>query len=267
MKTDQESMRVEETRIRVQALANARALDQNPYPGRGVGAGLHPDGKYLIQAVWTMGRSDGSRNRVMLCDKRTGRMWTEPANWSKVKSRDELRNIIYESMLQELGLFVAGNGNQVKNMIEGHRVGVSPYQVLCMRQFEDDDPNCTPRIAVACFVQDGAFDIEMSILRQAIGSLGVGCDRHFFRLDPTGLVDGIGHFLTTYTSDGNPLPPYVGEPFTMPFFGSDIRSIAGALWDRLNKDNRVSLGMKFIPLTPDGTMQVLTIDKSARVNA
>ena len=45
-------------------LCIGKLLRENTYPGRGIIAGLTPDGKKAVTAYFIMGRSANSRNRV-----------------------------------------------------------------------------------------------------------------------------------------------------------------------------------------------------------
>lgn len=100
----------------------------------------------------------------------------------------------------------------------------------------------------------------MSLLRKSPWS--DACDRHFFGLD--GFGKGFGHFISTYAGDGNPLPPFVGEPQLMPLAG-DINQVAQTYWDALNVDNRVSLAVKFIPKS--GPSETVIINKYEKIAA
>ena len=62
-----------------------------------------------------------------------------------------------------------------------------------------------------------------------------------------GVKPGVGHFLHTYSCDGNPIPSFGGEPEKVTLRG-DIDSFTQAVWDNLNPDNKVSLFVRFIDL-------------------
>ena len=97
---------------------------------------------------------------------------------------------------------------------------------LMTREYEPDDPNWTPRIS-AVLNGDGSF--ELSILKRRNGR----CLREFFCYE--GAEADLGYFISTYQGDGSPLPTFAGEPLevTVP--------TPEAVWDALNKDNKVSL--------------------------
>ncbi len=100
------------------AQANLRNLARNPYPGRGIVAGLDETGGYMVQVYWIMGRSENSRNRVFKADDdigNIGRLYTEAADSSKVKDPSL---IIYNAM-REVGYhYIVSNGDQTDTVFE-----------------------------------------------------------------------------------------------------------------------------------------------------
>src|SRR4051812_24731021 len=74
--------------------ANTASLRANPYPGRGIVLGLSTDDAYAVQVYWVMGRSDNSRNRVLVEDKE-GVVRTEAFDPSRVQDPSL---IIYNAM-------------------------------------------------------------------------------------------------------------------------------------------------------------------------
>lgn len=81
----------------------------------------------------------------------------------------------------------------------------------------------------------------MSLLRKS--PFGDACTRHLYEIN--GIGEGFGHCLTTYRGDGNPLPPFRGEPYLVPLDGN-AQNIADTFWKTLNPDNKVSLAVKSI---------------------
>ena len=69
--------------------------------------------------------------------------------------------------------------------------------------------------------------------------------RFFFEYDAPRA--GLGHFIHTYKTDGNPLPSFEGEPETVRIEG-DLNTFADMVWDNLNEENKVSLYVSFIDL-------------------
>ncbi len=198
-------------------------LSGNPYPGRGIAVGRH-GGKPVI-AYFIMGRSANSRNRVF--DKEEGRVFTRAFDESKVQDPSL---IIYNAVRECCGRTVVTNGDQTDTVCEYLADGGSFAEALATREYEPDCPNYTPRIS-ALVEPDGSFTV--SILRRADGE----CERTFWDYEGT---EGKGYFISTYETDGDPLPSFRGEPLEFDIEG-DIDSFGNALWNSLNCDNKVSL--------------------------
>ena len=81
-------------------------------------------------------------------------------------------------------------------------------EALDTRCFEPDAPNFTPRISGMLTFQGGDFTYRMNILKSA-DPLGTACVRENFAYPA---LPGLGHFLHTYITDGNPIPTFRGEP-------------------------------------------------------
>jgi hypothetical protein len=69
-------------------------------------------------------------------------------------------------------------------------------------------------------------------------------DRTCFR--PAAPPPGFGRCLTTYRGDGDPLPPFAGEPLWLPL-GGEPETLLERYWGGLAEANRVSLAVKRIP--------------------
>lgn len=187
-------------------------LQNNPYPGRGIVVGRN------CVYYFIMGRSSNSRNRVFVA--------TEDGIRTEAHDPALLEDpslIIYHPVRTMGDALVVTNGDQTDTIVEagGFRAG-------CMkREYEPDAPNFTPRIS-ACIQPDGTF--EISILKHQENGR---CLREFFCYE--GCDEGVGYFISTYQSDGNPLPTFAGEPVevTLPE--------PAELWAALNPDNKVSL--------------------------
>ena len=122
-------------------------------------------------------------------------------------------------------------------------------QSLRTREFEDDDPNFTPRISGIIEPNKGGFDYSMSILKSADGN-PQSCQRYTFSYNNP--LDGEGHFIHTYMGDGSPLPSFEGEPKKVAI-PNDINEFTDGLWNSLNADNKVSLFVRFIDLATGET--------------
>jgi len=247
--------------INLEAKENMLNLAMNPYPGRGIIVGLDQTDKNIVQIYWIMGRSENSRNRVFSCDC-DNRVFTEAANPAKVKDPSL---IIYNAMreISFIGdnyLSVVSNGTQTDAIITQHqglRKNYLPFNIVHWG-YEPDAPNFTPRITAVSMWEKYAIRetqiFQISILRKSQWS--DACDRHFYEID--GIGPGYGYGVTTYHGDGDPLPSFRGEPKLFPFVG-DIDMIANSYWAALNKKNRVSLAVKFIPKS--GPSHVVIVNK------
>ena len=116
-------------------------------------------------------------------------------------------------------------------------------QALRTREFEPDGPNWTPRIS-GLLSPDGSY--KLSILKSADAE-GSACVRQTFEYPA---LPGVGHFLHTYVTDGNPIPTFQGEPERVAITG-DIDTFAAALWESLNEANKISLFVRFTDLASD----------------
>lgn len=222
-------------------------LGGNVYPGRGIVLGTSEDGLYAVQIYWIMGRSENSRNRVFQFEG--GRLFTVPFDPAKVKDPSL---IIYNAMDDALGnRFVVSNGSQtdaVINSIHDCFLNCGGYdfaRVLSRWNYEPDAPNFTPRITAESFIRHGKCLSKLSILRKSEFLGGDGCERFYYEYDD--IAPGIGFCIHTYGGDGNPLPAFTGEPYSLAVCGN-INEVAETYWSVLNKENRVSLAVKFIEI-------------------
>jgi len=87
------------------------------------------------------------------------------------------------------------------------------------------------------------YKYKMSILKSADAE-GTACNRYTFDFEP---LNGLGHFLHTYVTDGNPIPSFVGEPERVAI-PNDIDEFANKIWDGLNEDNKISLFVRYTNL-------------------
>ena len=89
----------------------------------------------------------------------------------------------------------------------------------------------------------GDFCYEMNILKSA-DEKGSACNRYTFDY---AALPGVGHFLHTYVTDGQPLPTFLGEPERVKTL-DDIDEHTEKLWNALSPDNRISLYVRYIDL-------------------
>ncbi len=233
-------------------LSLAKLLSENPYPGRGIVVGKSEDGRYAVTAYFIMGRSENSRNRVFVKEGEDVTIY--PYDASKVEDP----SLIIYSPVRKLGeRLIVTNGDQTDTVYDGVKAGKSFSESLSVREFEPDAPNFTPRIS-AMLSFDGSYRYELSILKSA-DETGSACNRFTYAYAP---ISGVGHFLHTYMTDGNPLPTFSGEPERVAL-GSDIDAVTNEIWSNLDSENKISLYVRFVSLE-DGTVTDRLINKNVK---
>ena len=221
-------------------------LSENSYPGRGIVIGKSADGKSALIAYFIMGRSVNSRNRIF--ERFDGGMRTKAFDESKLS---DPHLIIYNPYLTTKGgnIDIITNGDQTNTIFDyinknEHHFG---FEEACdVREFEDDAPNFTPRISgilYYCFPRN-TFAYKMSILKSADGR-GESCRRYYYNYNAP--ENGIGHFIHTYVTDGNPLPTFMGEPERV-VVPNDFKGFVQEIWDNLDTNNRIALYARSIDL-------------------
>ena len=213
-------------------------LRSNPYPGRCIVLGQTPDGKHAVTAYFIMGRSANSRNRIFV--EEPDGIRTEAYDPSKL---EDPSLIIYHPVRQFGRGLIVTNGDQTDTIRDYLKKGLPMEQALRTREFEPDGPNWTPRIS-GLLSPDGSY--KLSILKSADAE-GSACVRQTFEYPA---LPGVGHFLHTYVTDGNPIPTFQGEPERVAITG-DIDTFAAALWESLNEANKISLFVRFTDLASD----------------
>ena len=98
----------------------------------------------------------------------------------------------------------------------------------------------------------------MSILKSADPE-GSACNRYTFCYNS---IAGLGHFIHTYNCDGNPIPTFTGEPERVEI-SNDIDSFTEMIWENLNKDNKISLYVRYINLESGETQNRMINGKEA----
>ena len=227
-------------------------IEGNSYVGRGIVIGKTEDGKKAVSAYFIMGRSANSRNRVFV--KRDDVLYTEPYDASKV---EDPSLIIYAALRNYENKLIVTNGDQTDTIWEGLKNGESFSQALTKREFEPDGPNFTPRISGMITFGENDFTYEMSILKSADRE-GTACNRYTFSYPA---LNGLGHFIHTYVCDGNPIPTFQGEPERVNI-GNDIDAFTTELWNALDKDNKISLFVRYTDLAT-GAQDERMINKNA----
>lgn len=212
-----------------------RHLKSNAYPGRGLVIGRSPAREEWLLVYWIMGRSASSRSRRFVSDGTTLR--TEPLDAAPPRDASLL---VYEAMLEAVGLHVVGNGDQTRTAFEALQAGTGFEEALAGREREPDAPNYTPRITGLLDLREARPALALSILR-ANDADPAQSDRFCYRPAPP--PPGLAFGITTYQGDGRPLPPFRGEPLWLPLPG-DASAVLERYWDALDPENRVALAVK-----------------------
>ena len=226
-------------------------IDGNPYVGRGIVIGKSSDGKKAATAYFIMGRSANSRNRVFTV--KNGEVFTEPFDASKV---EDPSLIIYAALRKFENQLIVTNGDQTDTVYDGIVTGKSFSESLESREFEPDAPNFTPRISGMLTLGENDFKYEMSILK-SLDENGSDCARYTFSYPSKA---GLGHFIHTYVTDGNPIPTFQGEPERVAIPDS-IDEFADEIWNYLDENNKISLYVRYTDLT-DGSYEEKLINKN-----
>ena len=217
----------------------AELIEGNSYVGRGIIIGKSADGSKAVAAYFIMGRSANSRNRVFA--ERDGAVYTEPFDASKV---EDPSLIIYAAIREYENNLIVTNGDQTDTIYDGLNSGVGMFDSLTKRRFEPDAPNLTPRISGLLTFYEGDFTYQMSILK-SVDAEGSDCARYGFSYPSKA---GLGHFIHTYVCDGNPIPTFQGEPERVAI-PDDVDEFTDKLWNALDKDNKISLYVRYIDLS------------------
>ena len=216
-----------------------RELSSTTYPGRGIIIGKSECGKYAVAAYWTMGRSAGSRNRIFVEDGEGIR--TQAFDPTLIAGDPSL--IIYSAVRVLGNKTIVTNGDQTDTIYDGLKAGLTFEQSLRSRKYEHDAPNFTPRISSLLNFENG-YDYSLSILKSDNGN-GDNTLRFTYTYDNP--QNGEGHYIHTYMQDGNPLPSFEGEPVKVNISGN-IDYITNTIWNALDKDNKVSLFVRYIDI-------------------
>lgn len=227
-------------------------LRGNSYPGRGIVLGVDETGRNAVIVYFIMGRSENSRNRVF--EETDDGIITRAFDESKMVDP----HLIIYAPVRDLGdgRVIVTNGDQTDTVRDFLLAGKSFEDALRTRTFEDDLPNCTPRISGLVTVKDGEAQYRLSILKSDAND-DTSVQRFFF--DYPQPKAGVGHFIHTYQGNGSPLPSFEGEPEKVTVEG-DIEQLALRVWDALDQDNKVSLYVSFISLE-SGEADTIIINK------
>lgn len=233
-------------------------LESKTYPGRGIYVSKSPDNNSFWCAYWTMGRSEGSRNRVFSdinSETQNERIFqvdeklfpkhgvsVDIADMNKCDAKNPWL-LYYNPLIQmpEYNSLIIANGDQSDTIyceIMKYRDWKKGfYEALLQREFEDDSPNYTPRISAIINTKERTFDF--SILKRG-GEEHIYCERNFYHYDDY-IPNFEGRLITTYVDDGSPLPSFNTDPIPLKHTATSIKQFMDSIWESLNEDNKVSL--------------------------
>jgi len=208
-----------------------KLLNNNPYPGRGIIIGRSEDGKRSVFLYFIMGRSENSRNRIF--ERTDDGIRTAAHDLAKLTDPSL---VIYHPVRVLGARTIVTNGDQTDTVRNGLSLNSNMHESLQAREFEPDPPNYTPRISG--FIEaDGSY--SLSILKTIAGDPGQ-CQRNFYEYSEA--IPGLGHFISTYETDGDPLPSFKGEPIPVSITDScGLEAFTHEVWNALNETNKVSL--------------------------
>lgn len=209
------------------------------YSGRGLIVGRSTDGESWLQLYWLSGRSENSRNRVLV--EQEGQIRTATADRSK---QVDGTFTLYTALCSVAGAHIVGNGDQVTTVAEALSSGGSFEQALRTRSVEDDSPIWTPRIT--------ALVAGKKLLLSKIGKTG-----HAF-FESARLEPGDGLCLHTYRGDGDPIRPFAEDPYPVRLEG-DVDELLLTSWPKLDEELRVALVVKEI--RDDGSFRHAIINR------
>jgi len=228
----------------------------NEYPGRGIALGRTLDGSRVVQVYWLMGRSENSRNRILV--HRGTAVRTAAADPAKLADPSL---VIYAAMREADGHFLVSNGDHTDALAEGISSGRTFESVMLDCAHEPDDPHWTPRIAGELVASSEGYEGQLAIVKADPFDPGRSI-HEFFHYDS--FEPGFAWCVTTYRGNRSPLPSFAGEPHLMPI-GDTPERIADTFWTHLNGENRVALVVKAIESS--GQAEVVIRNKLEPVKA
>lgn len=217
----------------------ATILKENGYVGRGVLMGRSPSGKKAAMAYFIMGRSENSQNRVFI--EKGEELIIHPFDESKV---EDPSLIIYAPVRVSGANTIVTNGDQTDTIYDFLAAGKSFEAALRTRCFEPDAPNFTSRISGMMTLSDSGCAYKLSILKSA-DAAGSACLRQTFEYAEP--LPGVGHFIHTYQTDGNPLPAFAGEPEQVAL-PETAEELVDLLWSNLDVRYKISLFVRYIDI-------------------
>jgi IMP cyclohydrolase len=270
----------------------AREMDQgvdhlsaNAYPGRIAIMGVSLDGETAIQAYALMGRSEPSKDRILVQESQTVIRTIAPSKTAEEMAAVEHSELIYYAAMQGCeAVHVVSNGAQTTPVLASKWLfgedleaalraapdvpgGIdedgTPKPDIKLSWYEPDAPNFTPRITGVIDLRSGSTTtFELGVVSKPVDGeepiySNFGADH-----ESVSRGYGVGYGIQTYNGDGNPLPSFDQEPFAFPI-GMDQTEVATTLWDALDVSNRVAVVARGIDLISGYQTQTTIINSQA----
>lgn len=210
----------------------SETLSGNAYPGRGILLGSLRG--QAVSAYFLTARSENSRNRVLR--EEGDSLLILPFDESRVTNP---KLIFYSPIRLCKNSTVIANGDHAETICESLLSGHSFQYAMSARCYEPDAPNHTPRIA-GLVLPTGRY--TLGIVKKAEDS--DDCRRKYWSYDPK---EGNAHLIHTYQGDGDPLPPFAGEPRELSISGS-VEELADEIWSALDRENRIAVYVRITDL-------------------
>ena len=110
---------------------------------------------------------------------------------------------------------------------------------------EQTDPSAEkPAVETVDTVTGAADQATQETQVRPADAEGTACNRYFYEYAP---IAGLGHFIHTYVTDGNPIPTFQGEPERVEI-PNCIDCFTNKIWESLNENNKISLYVRYIDL-------------------
>ena len=208
-------------------------IKENIYPGRGIIIGINSEGDFII-IYWLMGRSENSRNRILV--NQDLELRTEAINPDKIKNPSL---IIYSAVKKISNGFLVSNGDHTERILNRLNQKKNFESAISEENHENDPPNFTPRIVGLISFLSKKTEIKFGIIKKSPFSNEFS---EYSTFSYNLIKKGFGYGISTYISDGNPLPSFNRSPMLFPLNG-DIRDITKNYWEALNRKNKLSIAI------------------------
>jgi hypothetical protein len=236
------------------AHTNLENLINNRCPGPGIVVGLDRFGKNIIHVSFIIGRSRDSAN------------WRYVSNGSGdirtkcIEGEAKSQELATYAMKELNGRYAVSNGQQTNDAV-GSTVGLMNENFFNTWSYEEDR-HSTPRITAVTLLHQAKTD--MLIVRKKFSG---GVEYGMFPYEDKDFIPGYGFIVHTYKGHGEPLlPSFEGRPYEIPLKGRNPEEVANKLWNVLNPDHRIAIGVKFINLR-SGVSSMNIINKYEKVTA